>query len=68
MGEKKCERCGARKSSQAAGAYDLLDYCAVCSADLCDACMAKGCCSNVPARSGSQEDDDYVNEARRGNK
>ncbi len=49
---KECERCGARP----VGEYALLDYCAMCSADLCGACMAKGCCGNVPAVSGSADD------------
>lgn len=49
---KKCERCRATPR----GEYELLDYCAVCSKDLCDECMAKGCCGNVPARSGTEED------------
>ena len=49
---KECERCGARP----VGEYALLDYCAMCSADLCGACMAKGCCGNVPAASGSADD------------
>lgn len=53
MSEKRCEGCGA----QAAGAYGLLDYCAVCGADLCDTCMAKGHCGHVPAISGSEDDD-----------
>lgn len=51
--DKKCERCGAKPE----GEYDLLDYCAKCSRDLCEACMAKGCCGHVPARSGSQDDE-----------
>ena len=49
--EKKCERCGAYPKGMR-----LLDYCAVCSTDLCDNCMLEGCCGNVPAISGSQED------------
>jgi len=56
--EKRCERCGSRKSNVKAGGFDLLDYCAVCSRDLCDDCMAKGCCGNTPARSGNAEDCD----------
>jgi hypothetical protein len=49
---KECERCGAKP----VGEYGLLDYCAECSADLCAACMATGCCGNVPATSGSVDD------------
>lgn len=55
--EKKCERCGAKKSRPfGAGNFDLLDYCAHCSKDLCDACMAAGCCGHVPADSGQKAD------------
>ena len=49
---KECERCGARP----VGEYDLLDYCAFCSQDLCAKCMAQGCCDEVPALSGSADD------------
>lgn len=49
---KKCERCGV----EAVGEFGLLDYCAACSRDLCDACMAKGCCGHVPALSGEEAD------------
>jgi hypothetical protein len=48
----KCEQCHAKTQG-----YDLHDYCAVCSKNLCDSCMANGCCGNVPARSGMDEDD-----------
>lgn len=48
-----CEKCGAKKP---AGSYELFDYCAVCSKTLCPKCMEKGCCGNVPAKSGSAED------------
>ena len=50
----KCERC---KHSVPDGSFELLDYCAVCSKNLCGPCMAKGCCGIVPARSGSSDDD-----------
>ena len=50
--DKRCERCGGK----AKGEYALLDYCAICSRDLCEDCMAKGCCGNVPALSGEKED------------
>lgn len=49
--EKRCERCGKQPQG-----YDLLDYCAECSRDLCDDCMAAGCCGHVPARSGTTDD------------
>jgi len=52
MAMKKCERC---RSSPGAP-DDLIDYCAVCSKDLCDDCMTKGCCGNVPALSGMESD------------
>ena len=34
----------------------LLDYCADCFKNLCGNCMEKGCCDNVPALSGQDED------------
>lgn len=37
-----------------------LDYCAVCSRDLCLRCMEKGCCGNVPAISGIENDMDQI--------
>jgi hypothetical protein len=46
-----CERCG--KQSDPAS-YELMDYCAECSRNLCDDCMAKGCCGQVPATSGTE--------------
>ena len=52
---KKCERCG----KGPAGKYEWLDYCAECSKDLCPACMAAGCCGNVPATSGMGDDDEF---------
>lgn len=51
---KACERCGFTHSPTS---YELLDYCATCSKDLCGKCMSKGCCGIVPAVSG--EDQDY---------
>lgn len=39
-----------------AKAYDLFDYCAECSKNLCSDCMKKGCCENVPAKSGMNDD------------
>ncbi len=47
----KCERCGTKTKG-----FDLIDYCAECGTNLCQNCIAKGCCGHVPAKSGSQED------------
>ena len=47
-----CERCGAEPEG-----YDLFDYCAECSQNLCSKCMRAGCCGSVPATSGMGEDD-----------
>lgn len=52
-GGKCCERCGRWPEG-----FRLLDFCAQCSADLCDKCMAEGCCGSVPAISGSEEDEE----------
>lgn len=49
---KKCERCGVKPK----GEFELLDYCAVCSKDLCPDCMALGCCGSAPAKSGTRAD------------
>lgn len=49
---KVCERCGTPPT----GTYELLDYCAKCSKNLCNGCMANGCCGNVPAKSGTEDD------------
>jgi len=51
---KSCERCG-KKSDPSS--FKLMDYCAECSRDLCDECMEKGCCGNVPAKSGTEADE-----------
>lgn len=56
MGE--CERCGAKPS----GEYELHDYCAKCSKNLCKKCMAEGCCGSKPAASGMAADDDKEDE------
>lgn len=53
--ETRCEKCGARAPRKNAGPFSLFDYCAVCSANLCDECMAKGHCGHIPARSGDAE-------------
>lgn len=52
----KCERCRKTPPLPATGIAVLLDYCALCSKNLCDACMAQGCCGYTPARSGSDDD------------
>lgn len=59
---QKCERC-----EVLAEGYELLDYCVVCSKNLCDKCMQEGCCGEVPAISGMEadypgDDDDSINE------
>jgi len=33
-----------------------MDYCALCSRNLCSGCMARGCCGAVPALSGNERD------------
>lgn len=48
-----CERCSKRADPSS---YELMDYCAECSRNLCDDCMAKGCCGKVPALSGTEQD------------
>jgi hypothetical protein len=50
---KKCEKCG---KAPPPDSYQLFDYCAVCSKDLCPDCMAKGHCGHTPALSGMGED------------
>lgn len=47
----RCERCQASTAG-----YQLHDYCAACSKNLCEKCMAVGCCGSTPARSGSGDD------------
>jgi hypothetical protein len=47
-----CEGCGVETVG-----YDLHDFCAVCSKNLCGKCMEKGCCGHKPALSGSEEDE-----------
>lgn len=59
MAGKTCERCGSGSPSQTSGSYALFDYCASCSRDLCDACMANGCCGHTPAMSGAEADGEY---------
>lgn len=48
----RCERCG-----KGTVGYDLFDYCAECSKNLCWECMDKGCCGHVPAKSGTKDDE-----------
>ncbi len=60
MDNKVCERCGSAGRNIASGPLKgsraLLDYCVECSKDLCDECMKKGCCGNVPAKSGNADE------------
>lgn len=55
-----CERCGGQgeriTTGPFAGQRHPLDYCAVCGKNLCQTCMANGCCKNKPAKSGNQAD------------
>ena len=46
-----CERCGAEPEG-----YDLFDYCAVCSKNLCSRCAKNGCCRHRPMKSGMEAD------------
>lgn len=59
--DKTCERCGSRGTlitkGPFAGTYQMLDFCAECSKDLCDECMKKGCCGHAPALSGNEDED-----------
>jgi hypothetical protein len=50
-----CEGCGIESPVKTGSSYELLDYCAVCGANLCADCMAKGHCGHVPAISGTDE-------------
>lgn len=52
----RCEEC-----NRVTSGYELFDYCAECSVNLCPACMERGHCGHVPAISGS--DDDHSEEA-----
>lgn len=58
---KVCERCRAKPPAHrmpgGGWSESLLDYCRHCSRDLCEACMALGCCGRVPAESGMEADD-----------
>jgi hypothetical protein len=44
----KCDRCAAALTPT------TWDDCEVCLQDLCERCMADGCCGHKPARSGSE--------------
>ena len=44
-----CERC---KADANVDSFNLYDFCAMCSKNLCDDCMEEGCCENTPAISG----------------
>jgi hypothetical protein len=48
-----CDKC---RAAEPESSYVLFDYCARCGKNLCPACMAKGCCGNVPAASGMEFD------------
>ena len=56
-----CERCN--KETKPDG-YDLFDFCAKCARNLCPECMKKGCCGEVPAKSGMNEEDPDFNEKK----
>lgn len=45
-----CENCG-----KATVGYELHDYCAICSKNLCADCMAEGHCGNTPALGGMND-------------
>jgi hypothetical protein len=53
----RCERCGAKPEASGSDLPNLHDYCATCSRNLCEACMAAGCCGTTPAVSGQATDD-----------
>jgi uncharacterized membrane-anchored protein YhcB (DUF1043 family) len=55
-----CERCGTMANDY----LELFDYCADCSKNLCPDCMAKGCCGNVPAVSGTEADQPTAEEMK----
>lgn len=55
---RNCERCGASPTASGSDLPNLHDYCANCSRNLCESCMAEGCCGYAPAVSGQEADDD----------
>lgn len=51
----KCEGCG-----KPLGTLGEQDYCTICSKNLCDACMDKGCDEGVGShKAWSKEGDDF---------
>lgn len=52
---KQCEKCG-KTEIYTESRSDCFDYCAICSRNLCDECMAEGCCGRIPAQSGMAAD------------
>jgi len=52
---QKCHRC---KNKFETSTSWFMDYCAMCSRNLCDDCMLGGCCGSTPARSGRRADAD----------
>lgn len=51
----KCERAGCRAETKG---YDLFDYCAKCSKNLCPEHVQKGCCGHAPILRGGVENVD----------
>jgi hypothetical protein len=67
MNERTCERCGTAPKWFPAGTpeapwphQETLDYCGVCSKDLCAECMAHGHCGHTPAVSGLKRDNELL--------
>jgi len=56
-----CSRCGAGPAG-----YELFDRCALCGTKLCDDCMAAGCCGQVPAVSGREQEREAALSGRNG--
>lgn len=56
-----CERCGGQNFFTDENGRSVpmvcLPYCVECSKDLCDECMKRGCCGNVPAINGDEDDE-----------
>lgn len=53
---KECERCRAPEPASCSASFELFDFCAECSRNLCPACMELGCCGTTPAVSGIDAD------------
>lgn len=49
MNSLTCDRCGKGTDQD-----HEFDFCWKCGADLCDRCLAEGCCERIPARSGTK--------------